>query len=353
MTLSEALRSLTRALVGDLVLTPAEVAREAEVDLERARRLWRALGFPPVPDDERAFSHSDAAILRAVRELVENGAVDPPVLVQLARVTGQSLARLAEAQIASRTILLETNGRRRSAADWTALVTGTEALIPNLEPLVGYAWRRHLLAAVCRLVATETESGRATRPVVAGFADLVGFTAMSQQLSARQLAAAVDRFEALAYEHIPERGGRVVKMIGDEVMFACDEPAAAAEIALALVEAYAGDDLLPEVRVGLAIGDALSWEGDLYGPTVNLAGRLVNIARPGTVLVSQKLAEGLEGAVAFDLRPLRPLALKGMGRVRVWVLRRGGTGAEKRAGKRQGAAASSNRGARGRGGRRD
>ncbi len=329
MTLSEALESLTRALVGDLVLTPVEVAREAGVDLERARRLWRALGFPPVPDEERAFSRSDAAILRAVRELVEGGAVDPQVLVQLARVTGQSLARLAEAQIASRTILLETNAGKIATADWTALVAGTESLIPSLEPLVAYAWRRHLLAAVCRLVATETEPHREAGSVVAGFADLVGFTAISQQLSARQLAAAVDRFEALAYEHIPERGGRVVKMIGDEVMFACDAPAAAAEIALGLVEAYAGDDVLPEVRVGLASGPALSWEGDLYGPTVNLASRLVNIARPGTVLVSQELAEQLEGANALVLRPLRPLTLKGMGRVHVSVLRRAGVGEEK------------------------
>ena len=110
-------------------------------------------------------------------------------------------------------------------------------------------------------------------------------------------------------------------MIGDEVMFSADTPAIAAEIALALVDAYAGDAALPELRVGLALGPVLSFEGDLFGPTVNLASRLVNIARPGTVLISDELAVRLHDAPAFTLRSLRPLRLKGIGRAHVWVLR--------------------------------
>ena len=86
-----------------------------------------------------------------------------------------------------------------------------------------------------------------------------------------------------------ERGGRVVKMIGDEVMFAVDDGAFAADIAIALVEALVRDPDLPGVRVGLASGPTLSWEGDLYGPTVNLASRLVNIARPNSVHISDEL----------------------------------------------------------------
>jgi len=197
-------------------------------------------------------------------------------------------------------------------------VDRTAALVPQLEPFLGYVWRRHLLAALMRAVATPPA---ASRTLIVGFADLVGFTAISQQLSEHELAAMVDRFEALAYEHIPERGGRVVKMIGDEVMFSGEHAETAAEIGLALVDAYAGDESLPEVRVGLALGPTLSWEGDLFGPTVNLASRLVNIARPGTVLVSDELGAALQAQDKFVLRHLRPLHLKGIGRVRFWVLR--------------------------------
>jgi adenylate cyclase len=109
-------------------------------------------------------------------------------------------------------------------------------------------------------------------------------------------------------------------------MFAADSAGAAAEIALALVEAYAGSVELPDVRVGLAYGPTLSWEGDLFGPVVNLASRLVGIANPGTVLVADELGGMLEADPAFVLRHLRPVPLKGIGHVRPWVLRRPGGG---------------------------
>jgi adenylate cyclase len=76
------------------------------------------------------------------------------------------------------------------------------------------------------------------------------------------------------------------------------------------------------VRIGMASGPTLSWEGDLYGPTVNLASRLVNFARPGTVLVSDEFGARLADDPRFELRHLRPVRLQGVGRVRPWVLRR-------------------------------
>jgi adenylate cyclase len=145
---------------------------------------------------------------------------------------------------------------------------------------------------------------------------------MSQALDGPELARMVDRFEAIAYEHIPARGGRVMKMIGDEVMFAVEDGAFAADIALALVEAHAREERLPDVRVGLASGPTLAWEGDLFGPTVNLASRLVKLARPATVLVSPDVGEALRDDPRFAVRQLRGIALKGIGHTRPWVLRR-------------------------------
>jgi adenylate cyclase len=318
---SETWGRLAEALLGAPAFTVAEVAQEAGVDRARAERLWRALGFPPVDDHERVFTRSDVEVLRAAHALVAVQGTDPVELIQLTRVIGQSLARVADAQVTASAERLARLRSTPASSDVTVagLVDRIEALAPSLEQFLGYVWRRHLVAALRRLSA---QPSAADRTLTVGFADLVGFTAMSQALDAGELAAMVDRFEAVAYEHIPARGGRIVKMIGDEVMFAVDEGPFAADIGIALVEAHARDATLPECRVGLATGPTLAWEGDLFGPTVNLASRLVNLARPGSVLLSDDLGEGLQDDPRFELRHLRPVGLHGIGRVRPWVLRR-------------------------------
>jgi adenylate cyclase len=297
---------LARAVLGEPTFSGPQAAAAAGVSFDDARRLWRAMGFPPVADEERLFTAADVDTLRALRRLVEQRIAAPEVLLQLTRVTGQSLARIAEAQVAA-----------GAAGDDDPAVVGERAAA--VEPLLAYVWRRHLVAAVLRASTASAAPGGAQ--MVVGFADLVGFTAFSQRREPAELAAAVDRFEALAYEHILERGGRVIKMIGDEVMFAVDDAPSAAAIALALVRAYGRDPLLPAVRVGLALGPVLAWQGDLYGPTVNLASRLVNVARAGTVLAAQELGEELARHGGFALRHVRAERLKGIGRVRMWVVR--------------------------------
>jgi adenylate cyclase len=275
-----------------------------------------------VGDDERVFTPTDVAVLAAVRELIELWGTEPETVLQLTRVIGQSLARIADAQLtATATRIEELRGSEGfDATAIAAIVARVEVLAPRLEQSLGYVWRRHLLASLRRLAATPSATDHS---VTVGFADLVGFTALSRALDPKALAAMVDRFEGVAYEHIPEHGGRVIKFIGDEVMFAAEQPAVGAEIALALAEAHASDAALPDVRVGLAYGPVLPWEGDLFGPTVNLASRLVNLARPNTVIISETLGNELRADSRFSLRHLRPLPLKGFGRMPVWVLRRG------------------------------
>jgi adenylate cyclase len=163
-----------------------------------------------------------------------------------------------------------------------------------------------------------------------GFADMVGFTMLSQQLSEEELAALVSRFEDVAHDTVTARGGRVVKMIGDEVMFVTDTATDAARIALALAEAYADDELLSDVRVALAVGPVLVQDGDFYGPVVNLASRAADIAAPGSVLVSDEfhstlLAETHASAGEFAFKALRPRLVKDLGRVQLWALYRPGS----------------------------
>ena len=147
---------------------------------------------------------------------------------------------------------------------------------------------------------------------------------MSQQLSEEALAILIERFEALAYDVVVAAGGRVIKTIGDEVMYVADDPLTAVRVALALSEAYGDDDLLSDVRVGIATGAVLARDGDYYGPVVNLASRLVGVAYPGTVVVSSDMHEALAGDAGVAFRALRSRRLKDIGTVPVWAVYRDG-----------------------------
>jgi adenylate cyclase len=157
-----------------------------------------------------------------------------------------------------------------------------------------------------------------------GFADLVSFTRLVRRLSERDLARVVQRFEALASDIITAHGGRVIKTVGDEVLFVAIGAAPAAAIALDLVEAMALDDVLPDVRVGMASGRVISRLGDVFGTTVNLASRLTAVAKPRSVLVDGGLAASLASMSGFEMTPLRRRTLRGIGPVTPWALRRAG-----------------------------
>jgi adenylate cyclase len=171
------------------------------------------------------------------------------------------------------------------------------------------------------MLVRRRPGGEGISPVTAvGFADMVGYTLLAQHLGEDELASVVSRFESLAHDIVTAMGGRVVKMIGDEAMFVVHSVADAARIGLSLAEAYADDELLSDVRVGLAVGPVLVQDGDYYGPVVNLASRIVNIANPGTVLASDEFHRALEGEAPgeFSSRSLRPRNLKNIGRVQLW-----------------------------------
>jgi adenylate cyclase len=292
------------------------------------RRFWRALGFPDPRPGEKVFTRPDIDMLHTVAGFIGDGTLQEDLALQMARVIGSSLARVAVAQV-------EASVLRREAVD-TVPVDDEEAeareversaqLVPMLATVLDSVWRRHLVVAIGRRVARDDDGERP--PITIGFADLVGFTALSQQLPEDELVQVIDRFETIAYDVVAGFGGRVVKMIGDEVMFMADDITHGAEIALTLAERYAADDALSDVRVGLACGQALELEGDLYGPAVNLASRIVNLAYPGSVVVSQVVADALGDDPTFRLRSLRPHHLKHIGRVKLYALRRARTEAD-------------------------
>jgi adenylate cyclase len=113
-----------------------------------------------------------------------------------------------------------------------------------------------------------------------------------------------------------------VKTIGDEVLFELEDPAAAAEIALDLIDAAQADERLPDLRVGLSYGPVVSRLGDVFGATVNIASRLTSAARPGWVLVDREMQAALAGDPRFSLKPRRPESVRGYHHLYRWRLRR-------------------------------
>lgn len=308
-----------RLLGGARRLRRREVAHAAGVSLLSARKLWRALGFANVSDRDVAFTDADLAALGLTVSAVRRGLLDEPTAIALARALGQTTDRLASWQTEAISAYLESAG---IAGDPQRVAAHLDELIGDLESLVVYAWRRRMADATSRLMAAGT-AGRATSgDLTVGFADLVSYTRLAQELEQRELGRLVQRFEGLASDVVTVGGGRVIKTVGDEVLFTAEEPVGAAVIALSLSERLSADDLVPEVRVGLAHGRVLRSLGDVYGPTVNLASRLTSLARPGTVVTDPATAAVLGRDPQFVLQPQRRHQLSGLGQVEPLLLTR-------------------------------
>ena len=301
--------------------TRVQVSEATGVDRDRAHRLWMAMGFAEVGDDEAVFTDGDIEALRTWNALVESGTIAIEEEVPHARVMGQTLSRLAEWQareVIARTGVLAPGGAGQAAG--AADLAGT--LLPVIEHLQSYVWRRHLAAAYERiLLAPPGELSAATMTV--GFADIVGYTRTSRHAAIEDLTALLETFEEDTSQAVVGNHGRVVKMVGDEVLFVTDRPADAAEIALRLTSSGRPEQGLPALRVGMAAGRVLTRFGDVYGPVVNLAARLTSLARPGTALVDAELAGALRAAGNYRLQARRPAAVRGYHHLRSWALRPG------------------------------
>ncbi|WP_415949648.1 adenylate/guanylate cyclase domain-containing protein [Streptomyces sp. KLOTTS4A1] len=306
-------------LGGERIHTRADIVAKSGVPPERTHEIWRALGFPLVDDDAVSFTDADVAALLVGERLIAAGLITEDSETMMTRALGQHLSRLAEWQVHTLWAWLMEHTDDRLDGD--TLAEAVEALLPELELLQNHVWRRHL-AAYAQRVLTTAEDRPQTRPQAVGFTDMVGYTRLTRGLGITELGQLLDRFETWTAGVVADGGGRVVKTVGDEVLYVCDTVQAAAEIALEL--SAPTDPDLPEVRTGLAHGPVLGRFGDVYGPAVNIAARLTSVARPGTVLVDTSFALGLAGAEQYALRALRPVSVRGYSRLRPVVLRRAG-----------------------------
>lgn len=314
---------LERAILqGTPSLAASDVAQQAGMSVQRAQRLWRALGFPERGDDA-AFTQADVEALQRVSRLVGTGLLDFDAALNLTRAVGQTMARLSDWEVGTLVDVIDhiESGEHATGSRTSTALRLVAEVNPVFEELLIYVWRRHLAAAAARIEALgANEDDLGTVEVTVGFADMVAFTALSNQLDEERIGDLVEVFESRCGDAVASHGGRVIKSIGDSVLFLHQSPPRALDIAETIIQVVGRDVRLPDVRIGLATGSVVMRLGDVFGPPVNLAARLTAVARRNRVIIDEATAEQLP-VEEFQVRRMPARPIRGFGLVEPLAVR--------------------------------
>jgi class 3 adenylate cyclase len=308
------LRGRLFGLAGDVlswsgrpIYTLQTAAEELGIAAEDVARAWALLGLTVAGPDIPVLSQADVDALATWLAL--KAVVGPDGALGLLRVLGASMARLAEAEAtmirAGTPDILMTHTRDEFAT--AQAYRAVAEFIPRLGALIDTVHRHHLISARTYFEGVLRDTSSSVVCGV-GFADLSGFTALTQALTPAELSYMLNEFAGTVSDVVHADGGRVVKFIGDEVMWVSSAPERLARVAVDLVEHPKARQEGLQVRAGLAYGTVLAINGDYFGNPVNLAARLVAAAAPGQILATSELHNELPDwpAVAQG-----PLTLKG------------------------------------------
>jgi class 3 adenylate cyclase len=292
---------------GPPIYTLQTAADELGIPASEVARAWTLLGLTVAGPDIPALSQADVDALATWLAL--KTAVGDDGAYGLLRVLGAAMARLAEAE--STMIrggmpdiqMTHTHDELATAQTYRAIAE----FVPRIGALIDTVHRHHLISARTHFEGVLRDTSAAVVCGV-GFADLSGFTALTQALEPAELSELLNQFAGAVSDVVHADGGRIVKFIGDEVMWVSATPALLAQVAVDLVGHPQAREEGLHVRAGLAFGTVLAINGDYFGNPVNLAARLVAAAGPGQILATSELHDELPDwpAVAHG-----PLTLKG------------------------------------------
>ena len=311
---------LERALGEEPVYSASEVAERSGLDYEFMTRQWQALGLPAADPDVVAYGERDLEAARRVKRFLDAG-LDPEGVIEMARVIGLSMSRVAEASryLIARTFLAG------GATEYDVAQQGklVRPLTELMEPTLGHVFSLQLVEQLRHEVMdrTELETGIVgQRHVTVCFADLVGWTELSEEAEEEEIGGLAERLASLTTDLL-RPPVQVVKMIGDAAMLVSQDERPLLELALDLVDAAEREPDFPQLRAGLASGTAVGRWGDWYGRPVNLASRVCSRARPGSVLVTTPVREACDED-AYRFSAAGEKRLKGIGQVPLWRVRR-------------------------------
>jgi class 3 adenylate cyclase len=280
-------------LRGGLGLTLGEVAERSSLTEAQVLEVTRAAGFPTPGPNDRVFTESFATLGSSLAAAEAVFGTD--VVLQLVRVMGAAMARVADAIVSAFLVNVGPGALREDPVGLGLARANAEAvaILPVATAALELLLRQHLLHAQRTTFVDAGDVGYETQELCVGFVDLVGSTSLAEEKSMAELGALINEFEHLASEAVIEAGGRVVKLIGDAVLFTAADPELGGRIALKLVRTIRDHPRLPPVRAGLASGPVILRDGDVFGPVVNLAARVVAEAGPHEVVAPATLAANL------------------------------------------------------------
>jgi adenylate cyclase len=290
--------------------TPRALAASGAIDLETFDRVWRAAGLPTLDPDARVLFDSDVEVFEAFTDGA--AAFGEEATLQFTRVVGAALATIADAALAIFGLTVEPTldaGELDELEYTKAAEAATAMLLQEVPTVIAGLFRHHVEAARDRYQAMGSGEGAV---LAVGFLDVVGSTELTWDIGATAVGSAMSEFERRAAEEIATHGGRLVKTIGDEVMFVATSADDAARIALALTRFADAHPVLTALRGAAAWGEAVRGFGDFYGPVVNRAARMVKEAEPGGVVVDAAFAAALSPSVARAV-PVGERRLRGFG----------------------------------------
>ncbi|KUI42753.1 hypothetical protein AU198_06495 [Mycobacterium sp. GA-1199] len=288
---------------GPPTYTLQAAADQLGVPLADLAHAWQALGLRVSGPDVPALSRADVDALASWQTI--SAVTGPDAALNFLRIVGASMARLAEAsgtmiRLAQPDLLMtHTHDELTTARAYRSVA----ALVPGISALMDSVWRHHITSARAYFEDVIHDASAMVTCGV-GFADLSGFTVLTQRLSPTELSDLLVEFSGAVSDVVHSDGGRVVKFIGDEVMWVNSDPEQLVEVATDLVEYPRARESGLGVRAGLGYGLVLSIGGDYFGTPVNLAARLVSAAAPGQVLAARDVRDALPEHPAAQLEPL-------------------------------------------------
>lgn len=328
-TLPSTLTAYTSTLLGGPALySAADLSERTGTSRETVHSFWSAMGFPVRDDEAEAFTERDLEVYTAWTDLLEAGAIDKATSQSLLRANAHLADRLGLWQVEA---LVEDAVRRLGLDDTTARIYVLDHMrdkVAVLERMMTHSWQRHLEALLTRMDAEVStrglEEAKARFPLnrCLGFVDMVSFTSHST-IMGDALVGLIQKFEDESRAAVTEAGGRIVKMIGDAVMYIADDLPTGLKVVTSLIERLGADDEILPVRGSFVRGDVFSRSGDVFGPTVNLASRLVDIAPVGRILTDPSTAAAIaagELGREYRLEEFPSAELRGFGQISPYLV---------------------------------
>jgi adenylate cyclase len=291
--------------------TLEEAARDTGLEAGLIERIWTTAGF--AADSLEQIGEEDLQLLRYMAAVLEAG-FPLVAFLQLVRVYGQALAQIADAEVRLFHLYVHEPLMRDGVGglEIAEAMEGLAAeLLPLASPIMDRVHQRQLqhflgqdVVGHLETEAVEADLGRLR--VVIAFADLAGYTRLTEEAGEEEALDVVEHFIESVGETLPD-DARVIKTIGDEVMVVGADASALVDWAVGFQALNAGRRPLP--RIGIHSGAALYRDGDYYGRSVNLASRVGARAAGGEVLVTQPVVESAGDHLAFE--PIGQVKLKG------------------------------------------